>query len=142
MARCSTGHHGVLCDSCVGGFYPAAAVIRSKILPPAVLSTIMNLFRVPLNIIVASGTKMTDLLAPGTVFMFCVSCHIGALACQMSLVRFMGETEKRKKTKKTEKGEEEAAAGGTGGISPTAVSLLVAAVGVVAALAYAGLLGQ
>ena len=37
---------------------PGLGVMRAEIIPPGVQSTVMNLYRVPLNAVVVTGTKL------------------------------------------------------------------------------------
>ena len=85
----------LLFEVCVGAFFPAMAVLRSKVLPSAGLSTIMNIFRVPLNIIVVSGTKATDLWTSDNVFLLCFACHAAALFCQFLMINAAAKQKKR-----------------------------------------------
>ncbi len=44
------------------------ATMRSQLLPDELQASIMNIFRVPLNILVVTGARLADLLAPSQVF--------------------------------------------------------------------------
>ena len=85
----------LLFEVCVGAFFPAMAVLRSKVLPSTGLSTIMNIFRVPLNIIVVSGTKATDLWTSDNVFLLCFACHAAALVCQFLMINAAAKQKKK-----------------------------------------------
>lgn len=62
-----------LFEACVGMFQPAAGFVRSKVIPDAVQGSVMNMFRVPLNLLVVIGTKMTDLYPASFCFSVIVS---------------------------------------------------------------------
>jgi len=58
----------IVFETCVGTFFPCAGLLRSKVIPDAVQGSVMNIFRVPLNILVVVGTKLTDIYPTQTVF--------------------------------------------------------------------------
>jgi MFS transporter, MFS domain-containing protein family, molybdate-anion transporter len=58
----------LLLETCVGAFYACAGVMRSRYLPDAQQGAIMNIFRLPLNVLVVVGTRLTDAAPPTTVF--------------------------------------------------------------------------
>merc|ERR1712232_137878 len=62
-----------LFEACVDIFQPAAGFVRSKVIPDAVQGSVMNLFRVPLNVLVVIGTKMTDMYPASFCFSVIVS---------------------------------------------------------------------
>ena len=45
----------------------------------------MNLFRVPLNVLVVTGTKLADVYPPSTVFAVCAAWHLVSLALHLPL---------------------------------------------------------
>jgi|TARA_B110000908_G_C9994045_1_gene331102 hypothetical protein len=45
-------------EFCVGAFYPAMGIMRAKYVPNSLQSTIMTIFRLPLNVLVIVGTKL------------------------------------------------------------------------------------
>ncbi|KAG5186125.1 hypothetical protein JKP88DRAFT_269617 [Tribonema minus] len=55
-------------ETCVGAFYACAGVMRARYLPDAYQGAIMNIFRLPLNVLVVVGTRVTDVAPPRTVF--------------------------------------------------------------------------
>ena len=55
-------------EACVGFFMPVAGTLRSKYVPDALQGAILNIFRLPLNVVVVSGTHATDVLETPTVF--------------------------------------------------------------------------
>eukprot|EP00964_Phaeocystis_antarctica_P148566 scaffold115463_cov41-Phaeocystis_antarctica.AAC.1 len=70
---------------CVGAFQPCIATHRSKYVPDAQQSTVNNLFRLPLNILVAAGTMLSDHLPPHRIFAVCAAAHALATICQLRL---------------------------------------------------------
>jgi len=59
-------------EVCCGVFWPAHALMRARYIPAEVRSTLMNLFRVPLNAIVILVLFMIERLSDTTVFLVCV----------------------------------------------------------------------
>lgn len=55
-------------ETCVGIFFPCMGLLRSKVIPDEVQGTVMNIFRVPLNMLVVTGTFLTDYYHFSTVF--------------------------------------------------------------------------
>jgi hypothetical protein len=60
-------------ETAVGMFFPCGGVLRSKYIPDELQGVAMNLARLPLNILVVVGTKLSDLVSPPTVFAVCLS---------------------------------------------------------------------
>ena len=54
-------------------------------MPDALQSTINNLFRFPLNMLVALGTMLSDWVPPSAVFGICATAHGVAALCQLRL---------------------------------------------------------
>jgi MFS family permease len=73
-------------EVCVGLFWPSMGFLRSRYVPEEVRATVMNLFRIPLNIIVVVVLANIGKLSEQGVFIACVSCLLPALLCQMHLV--------------------------------------------------------
>mmetsp|Transcript_45752 Transcript_45752/g.99372 ORF Transcript_45752/g.99372 Transcript_45752/m.99372 type:complete len:464 (+) Transcript_45752:49-1440(+) len=73
-------------EMCVGAFQPCIATHRSKYVPDQLQSTINNLFRFPLNMLVATGTMLSDWFPPYAVFLICAGCHALATVCQTILI--------------------------------------------------------
>eukprot|EP00529_Nitzschia_sp_RCC80_P022426 CAMPEP_0113465664 /NCGR_PEP_ID=MMETSP0014_2-20120614/13863_1 /TAXON_ID=2857 /ORGANISM="Nitzschia sp." /LENGTH=497 /DNA_ID=CAMNT_0000357843 /DNA_START=97 /DNA_END=1590 /DNA_ORIENTATION=+ /assembly_acc=CAM_ASM_000159 len=65
-------------EACVGFFMPVAGTLRSKYVPDALQGAILNIFRLPLNAVVVSGTHATDVLPTATVFMLVSGCFLAA----------------------------------------------------------------
>ena len=72
-------------EMCVGAFQPCVATHRSKYVPDGQQSTVNNLFRFPLNMLVAAGTVLSDYFPSYLIFAMCASAHGLAMACQLQL---------------------------------------------------------
>lgn len=73
-------------EICVGVFFPCAGYLRSKTIPNDLQGSIMNIFRVPLNIFVIVGTKLTDMYPRSTCFSVVVCWLITGGVLQIVLV--------------------------------------------------------
>lgn len=60
-----------LMEASVGLFGPCCGTLRSKVVPEEINATVMNLFRVPLNILVVIGTKLDNYTSSSGVFFVC-----------------------------------------------------------------------
>ena len=69
----------------MGAFQPCIASHRSKYVPDALQSTVNNLFRCPLNMLVATGTMLSDFFPLHIVFAICTVAHAAATLCQLRL---------------------------------------------------------
>jgi hypothetical protein len=76
----------MLVECCVGLFMPVAGTLRSKYVPDALQGAILNIFRLPLNAVVVSGTYATDVMEPASVFKLVSMCFFGAGALQMTMM--------------------------------------------------------
>lgn len=72
-------------ETCVGAFYSCSGLMRSRYLPGGLQSSVMNIFRLPLNILVVIGTRMTDLAQPETVFVVIASWFLISALLQLRL---------------------------------------------------------
>merc|ERR1711988_1175825 len=72
-------------EVCVGAFQPCIASHRSKYVPDALQSTVNNLFRFPLNMLVAAGTVLSDYCPLHVIFGICTTAHTVATVCQLRL---------------------------------------------------------
>ena len=72
-------------EVCVGAFQPCIATHRSKYVPDALQSTVNNLFRFPLNMLVAAGTMASDYFSFAVVFGICAGAHAVATLSQLML---------------------------------------------------------
>jgi hypothetical protein len=73
-------------EFCVGLFMPVAGTLRSKYVPDALQGAILNIFRLPLNAIVVSGTYATDHLEASLVFKLVSSCFFLAALLQATMI--------------------------------------------------------
>jgi len=65
---------------------PVQGTMRSKYVPDQLQGAILNIFRLPLNIIVVLGTYATDLLPHYQVFGIVSSCFFCATLIQATLI--------------------------------------------------------
>merc|ERR1712150_145739 len=73
-------------EMCVGLFMPVAGTLRSKYVPDALQGGILNIFRLPLNAIVVSGTYATNVLETHVVFQIVCGCLLGAALLQVTMI--------------------------------------------------------
>jgi len=73
----------------VGWFWPCAMTLRGRYIPENVRTTIMNFFRIPLNIIVVLVLLKVKELPVDTVLKCCALCMFVAALCQMVIIRIM-----------------------------------------------------
>ena len=73
-------------EATVGAFNPWAASARSEHFPSRVVTTVMNMYRVPLNGIVVMGVYLADALEARDVFWVCFALH--ALAFSINYFMF------------------------------------------------------
>jgi hypothetical protein len=73
-------------EACVGFFMPVAGTLRSKYVPDALQGAILNIFRLPLNVVVVSGTYATDILPAATVFKLVSGCFLAAGVLQSTFL--------------------------------------------------------
>lgn len=85
-------------ETAVGMFFPCGGTLRSRYIPDELQGAAMNLCRLPLNILVVVGTKLTDLVAMPTVFAVCASWFTLGLICQCVLAH-VGPVPAEKKEK-------------------------------------------
>jgi len=72
-------------ETCVGAFFACSGTMRSKYFPDSLQSSIMNIFRLPLNLMVVIGTKLTDSAPSHVVFLVCASWFAICAILQMVL---------------------------------------------------------
>ena len=87
-------------EFCVGLFMPVAGTLRSKHVPDSLQGAILNIFRLPLNAVVVSGTYATDIMPAATVFQLVSGCFLAAAMLQASMVVYDGGSGKKKAVKK------------------------------------------
>jgi hypothetical protein len=73
----------LLLEGCVGCWFACSATMRSKYIDDKLQSSIMTIFRVPLNALVVVGTRMESQVSLETVFTTC-ACWFGA-SCALSV---------------------------------------------------------
>lgn len=74
-----------LFEGCVGCYWPLIGGVRSEVIPEEARSTIMSMFRVPLNLIVVAVLYHIGELSEVFVFRFCVALLLGS-ACLANLM--------------------------------------------------------
>ena len=103
LSRPSEADFGVVVTSfmvvecCVGLFMPVAGTLRSKYVPDALQGAILNIFRLPLNAVVVSGTYAADVMEAPLVFKLVSGCFFAAAALQSSMV-FQSSRQKQSKS--------------------------------------------
>jgi hypothetical protein len=83
-------------EFCVGLFIPVAGTLRSKYVPDALQGAILNIFRLPLNAIVVSGTYATDHLDASLCFKLVSGCLMAAAILQSTMIDQRSSSNKRK----------------------------------------------
>lgn len=74
----------VLFELCVGMYWPLLGVLRTQFLPEGQRATIINLFRIPLNLIVCTVLVSQGTMPVGSVFSVCaVLLLVAALAAKV-----------------------------------------------------------
>ena len=76
----------MIVESCVGLFMPVAGTLRSKYVPDALQGAILNIFRLPLNAVVVSGTYATDIMEASMVFKLVSMCFFAAGVIQITMM--------------------------------------------------------
>ena len=74
-------------EMCVGAYDGVAGIIRSKYIPDGQMGSIMNIMRIPLNILVVVGTKMEGTYSHSTCFIYCGMWHVITFAMAVMLQR-------------------------------------------------------
>ena len=74
-------------ETCVGAAFASMATLRGQLLPQELQGTIMNIFRVPLNMLVVIGTKLDSWYEADFIFGTCAIWLLLAVACQTFLVK-------------------------------------------------------
>jgi MFS family permease len=85
-------------EFCVGLFMPVAGTLRSKYVPDALQGSILNIFRLPLNAIVVSGTWATDVFETSVVFQMVSGCFLAAALLQATMIPRTAVVSASKKT--------------------------------------------
>lgn len=76
----------VVMECCVGLFMPVQGTLRSKYVPDALQGAILNIFRLPLNVVVVLGTYATDVLEHWKVFGIVSTCLFCATLLQATMM--------------------------------------------------------
>ena len=88
----------VVFECCVGLYFPTIGSIRGRYVPDNVRATIMNIFRIPLNVIVVIVLCYIDALGLKRVFQLAFMLLMIAAAASYSLNTHKVEHEKRPPT--------------------------------------------
>lgn len=86
----------LLLELCVGAFNGCAATMRSKYIPDQLQGAVMNLSRVPLNILVVAGTTLAANKPPQVSFPIVATAFAVGAALQVALIREVASTDKKK----------------------------------------------
>ena len=70
-------------EACVGVFYPSYGVIKSEKIPEEIRSSVMNIFRIPLNAFVVLLLLKIKFLSSAVVFSICTGAHGVAFLCYL-----------------------------------------------------------
>ena len=73
-------------EMCVGLFMPVAGTLRSKYVPDNLQGGILNIFRLPLNAIVVTGTYATNVLETHMVYRMVCGCFLAAALLQVTMI--------------------------------------------------------
>lgn len=80
-------------EFCIGMFYPCAATLRSQYIPDAMQESVMNILRLPVNVLVVVGTWLAGIHPPNVVFCVCAGWLTLACALQFMLARCQESTQ-------------------------------------------------
>eukprot|EP00698_Gefionella_okellyi_P002683 TRINITY_DN1251_c2_g1_i3.p2 TRINITY_DN1251_c2_g1~~TRINITY_DN1251_c2_g1_i3.p2 ORF type:complete len:175 (+),score=41.21 TRINITY_DN1251_c2_g1_i3:817-1341(+) len=72
-------------ELCCGIHWPCVGSIRSRVIPAHARAAVMNLFRVPLNLMVVAVLLKVKSMSHGTVFSLCALWLLLAAACGVAL---------------------------------------------------------
>lgn len=87
----------VVIEFCVGLSGPIAGTLRSKYVPDAYQGAILNIFRLPLNAVVVTGTYATDVMEHYKVYGFVSGLFLIAALVQLTLAMGVKEQKQVKK---------------------------------------------
>lgn len=76
----------LIVEFCVGLFMPVAGTLRSKYVPDALQGAILNIFRLPLNAVVVSGTYATEVLETSLVYKLVSGAFFLAALLQATMI--------------------------------------------------------
>ncbi|RKO87671.1 hypothetical protein BDK51DRAFT_2042, partial [Blyttiomyces helicus] len=60
-------------EACCGLYFPSMGTIRGRFVPEETRSTVMNVFRIPLNLIVVAALLKVDSMSSALLFSICTS---------------------------------------------------------------------
>lgn len=83
-------------EVCVGIFWPSMGTMRSYLVPEAARSTIMNFFRIPLNLIVV--LILSQDISLSLIFKCCVMFLLLATACMVYLEKLVSNSSNKMKS--------------------------------------------
>lgn len=89
----------IVFETCVGMMFPAAGVLRSEVIPNDLQGSVINIFRIPLNILVIVGTKLTDLYPRSFCFSVIVSWLLIGAVLQFFLAGMLLSSQAKDKEK-------------------------------------------
>lgn len=72
-------------EACVGMFWPSFMQMRSKYVPEEHRATIINIFRIPLNLFVCTILYNVDAFETSSLFVMCFLFLVGATLCMMKV---------------------------------------------------------
>ena len=78
----------------MGCWFACSATMRSMYIPESQQASIMNVYRVPLNILVVIGTKMEELAPPDVVF--CTVASWFGICCLLQIALTFSSMNKAK----------------------------------------------
>ncbi|RNA12370.1 molybdate-anion transporter-like isoform X2 [Brachionus plicatilis] len=84
----------ILFEICVGIFWPSMGTMRGRYVPETARSTLMNFFRIPLNLIVV--VILSKDLQLSIIFQFCVGFLFIAAVCQFFLHKLVEQKKENK----------------------------------------------
>ncbi|KAI9102020.1 hypothetical protein DFS34DRAFT_577782 [Phlyctochytrium arcticum] len=74
-----------LFELCCGLYFPSIGTLRSKLVPEDKRSTVMNVFRIPLNLMVVCALSNVKAINPTTLFLICSSSVFVSMCFSRSL---------------------------------------------------------
>lgn len=74
-------------EVCVGVYFPAMGFLRAKYIPEEVRATVVNIFRVPLNLFVVAVLLNFAHVSAATMSLWCAACLLAAAAAYEGLSR-------------------------------------------------------
>ncbi|KAG2443613.1 hypothetical protein HXX76_001964 [Chlamydomonas incerta] len=72
-------------EACIGVFWPSMMALRAHYVPEELRATIINIFRIPLNLFVCVVLYKVSAFPLGVMFGVCVGMLMGCMLCQMRL---------------------------------------------------------